>query len=128
MLGRSPKTLWIFSECLPNTLNFSRVFLKHSEFFRLFIALKECKKKHRKKSYIYMHTRRTKLRFLRYNTVYCAKAAFCCLQVELENKETMMVDFNKKILNVYLVGMSIWIDVVMVWFCNWNPCHSNIIL
>ena len=37
-----------------------------------------------------LHTRRPKLSFSRNNTVYCVKtlfAAFCCLRVELENKE-----------------------------------------
>ena len=28
------QTLWIFSECLPNMLNFFRVFDKHAEFFQ----------------------------------------------------------------------------------------------
>ena len=37
-----------------------------------------------------LHTRRPKLSFSRDNTVYCVNAAFCCfccLRVELENKE-----------------------------------------
>ena len=34
-----------------------------------------------------LHTQRPTLSFLGYNTVYCVKAAFCCLRVESENKE-----------------------------------------
>ena len=36
-----------------------------------------------------------KIKVFTHNIVYCVKAVFCCLQVELENKENYnMVDFS----------------------------------
>ena len=46
---------------------------------------------------VYLYTRRPKLSFLRSNTVYCAKAVFCCLRVELENKENHHNGFQQQI-------------------------------
>ena len=41
-----------------------------------------------------LQTCRPKLSFLRYNTVYCVKAAFCCLRVKWKIKKITMVDFS----------------------------------
>ena len=67
-----------------------------------------------------LHTRRPELRFLRSTqcTVCSSFSLFAVFDVKWKIKKTTMVDFNNKVLDVWLTDMSICIDAITFRICG----------